>query len=277
MLARVRPPVTLVRMATRPERLPNAIMDAAPVNEMGVVCLFTDWARKHGVRIESIQSAFPDCIAWMKAGGREQRVRIEFEFKSRNFRTHRHAASQCDWIVCWEHDWADCPARLHVLELRREYGLGFNVWIQPVSDRTKERYSSQIAKVEDSCNWTVASQAHEGDLVLFYHSKSSTGPRCEISDVFRVSGPVEVRRAGKRGFAWNARDREWCADLTRVARLTSPVTLAHLKSHRALKDAGWIRNNLVSRARVTVDWVFVRELIVERNSGVEKRLPRVTG
>ena len=260
-------------MPARPERLSNAIMDAAPVNEMGVVCLFTEWARRRRVRIESIQAAFPDCIAWVKAGGREQRVRIEFEYRSRNFRAHGHDAGKCDWIVCWEHDWADCPGRLKVIELRREYGLGFNVWVQPVSDRTKERYSSRIAQVDRSCNWTVASQAHEGDLVLFYHST----PRREIGDVFRVSGPVEVARAGKRGFAWNAREREWCADLERVARLESPVTLAHLKAHRALRDAGWIRNNLVARARATVDWVFVRELIVERNRGLEGRLPGVEG
>jgi hypothetical protein len=51
----------------------------------------------------------------------------------------------------------------------------------------------------------------------------------------------------------------------------------HLKAHPALRDAGWIRNNLVGRARVTVDWMFLRELIVERNAGVARRLPRVEG
>jgi hypothetical protein len=260
-------------MKTRPERLSNAIMDAAPVNEMGVVCLFADWARRHRVRIESVQAAFPDCIAWVNAGGEEKRVRIEFEFNSRNFRTHRHDAAKCDWIVCWEHDWPDYPKRLRVIELRREYGLGFNVWVQPVSDDNEERYSSRIAAVGKSCRWTVAGQAHEGDLVLFYHST----PRREIGDVFRVAGPVEVVRPGKGGFAWNSRGREWFADLERVARLRSPVTLMHLKAHPALRDAGWIRNNLVGRARVTVDWMFLRELIVERNAGVARRLPRVEG
>ena len=40
----------------RADRLHDAIMDSAPVNEMGVVCLFTDYARKHGIRIEAIRT-----------------------------------------------------------------------------------------------------------------------------------------------------------------------------------------------------------------------------
>jgi hypothetical protein len=76
---------------------------------------------------------------------------------------------------------------------------------------------------------------------------------------------------------WNSRARDWFADLTRVAQLQSPVTLAHLKGHRALKNAGWIRNNLVTRARATVDWPLVRELIVARNAALEARLPDVDG
>jgi hypothetical protein len=45
-------------------------------------------------------------------------VRIEFEYRSRNFLTHKHDARQCDLIVCWEDDWPDSP--LEVLELKRE-------------------------------------------------------------------------------------------------------------------------------------------------------------
>ncbi|MFM7052760.1 MAG: EVE domain-containing protein, partial [Planctomycetota bacterium] len=257
----------------RPERLTNAIMDAAPVNEMGVVCLFTDWARKHQVRIDTVRAAFPDCIAWVKAGGQEQQVRIEFEFRSRNFRTHKHDPAGCDWIVCWEHDWADCPESLRVLELRKEYGLGFNVWIQPVSNDTEDRYSTYLSETETECNWTVASQAHEGDLVLFYHST----PRKEIADIFRISGPLMMDGDEDRGVSWNKRKRDWFADLVRVARLESPVTLMHMKKHRALKDAGWIRNNLISRAKVTVDWVFLRELVIERNPELEASLPLADG
>lgn len=260
-------------MTARPERLANAIMDAAPVNEMGVVCLFTEWARKHQLRIEVIQSAFPDCIAWLKAGGKEQKIRIEFEYLSRNFRLHKHDPDGCDWIVCWEHDWADCPEHLKVLELRKEYGLGFNVWIQPVSDDTESKYSTYLSEIEETTNWTVASQAHQDDLVLFYHST----PRKEIADVFRITAPIAMDGDGEQALGWNKRRRDWFADLTRLATLESPVTLEHLKRHRALKNAGWIRNNLVSRAKVTVDWLFIRDLIVERNPNLVQALPLADG
>jgi len=69
--------------------------------------------------VECLQSAFPDCEAVREIQpGRWQRVRIEFEYESRNFLTHRHPAGECDVIVCWRHNWAECP--LEVVELRRE-------------------------------------------------------------------------------------------------------------------------------------------------------------
>ena len=46
---------------------------------------------------------------------RWQRLRIEFEHRSRNFRDHHHDPAACDLIVCWHHDWPECP--LEVLEL----------------------------------------------------------------------------------------------------------------------------------------------------------------
>jgi hypothetical protein len=46
-----------------------------------------------------------------------QRVNIEFEFESRNFRDHGHPLTGCDVIVCWHHNWPGCPAHIEVLEL----------------------------------------------------------------------------------------------------------------------------------------------------------------
>ena len=48
--------------------------------------------------------------------GSWQRARIEFEFRSSNFRAHKHPLDGADVIVCWEHDWPDCP--IEVIELR---------------------------------------------------------------------------------------------------------------------------------------------------------------
>lgn len=91
----------------------------APINEQGVVYLFGMVSYELGFRVEAVQSGFPDCEAKRcvdTKSNRWQRVRLEFEFRSSNFREHRHDPSGCDMIVCWEHDWTDCS--LEVLELR---------------------------------------------------------------------------------------------------------------------------------------------------------------
>jgi hypothetical protein len=90
----------------------------APTNELGVVFLFGSVARELGFMVMRLQAEFPDCEAMREVEpGRWQRVRIEFEYESRNFLAHMHPVSGCDLIVCWNHNWKDCP--LEVLELKR--------------------------------------------------------------------------------------------------------------------------------------------------------------
>jgi hypothetical protein len=48
---------------------------------------------------------------------RWQRVQIEFEFESRNFGDHGHPLNGCDVIVCWRHNWDECPEHIEVLDL----------------------------------------------------------------------------------------------------------------------------------------------------------------
>ena len=89
-----------------------------PVNEQGVVLLFGMLAKDLGYVVEAVQAGFPDCEAKRLIGPqRWQRVHIEFEFESRNFRDHGHPLTGCDVIVCWCHNWDDCPAHIEVLEL----------------------------------------------------------------------------------------------------------------------------------------------------------------
>ena len=91
----------------------------APVNELGVVFVFGMMARRLGFVVHRLQAGFTDCIAMREvAPGIWQRVRIEFEFESRNFLKHKHRKDKCDVIVCWKHNWKDCP--LDVVELGRE-------------------------------------------------------------------------------------------------------------------------------------------------------------
>lgn len=89
-----------------------------PVNEDGVVFLFGMVAKELGYMVEAVQAGFPDCEAKRQIdAGKWQRVRIEFEFESRNFRDHGHPYDGCDIIVCWRHNWLDCPPHLEIVEL----------------------------------------------------------------------------------------------------------------------------------------------------------------
>ena len=109
---------------TGPSMSPCA-MSFAPTNELGVVCLFGILADRLGFVIEAVQAAFPDCRAHRatdEARTRWQRVRIEFEYRSRAFATHGHNPDHCDLLVCWEHNWDECPEHLEVIELRRVVG-----------------------------------------------------------------------------------------------------------------------------------------------------------
>ena len=74
--------------------------------------------RRLGFKILRTQKAFPDCEAMREvAPGHWQRVRIEFEFESRNFKLHRHRKEGCDLIVCWVNNWPECP--VEVIELSK--------------------------------------------------------------------------------------------------------------------------------------------------------------
>lgn len=101
-----------------PPLVPPALAHA-PTNEMGVVFLFGMLAERLKFVVTRLQSDFPDCEAMREMEpGVWQRLRIEFEFESRNFLKHMHPPTGCDLIVCWVHNWRECP--LPVLELKRE-------------------------------------------------------------------------------------------------------------------------------------------------------------
>jgi hypothetical protein len=128
----------------RTEALSDGPMHYAPENELDVVFLFAYLAKRWRLKINEIKSGYPDCIAYQRTHGKEKRIRIEFEFKSKSFKSHRHRAQDCDWIVCWEHNWPDAPKNLNIVELRRKYGLGFNVWVVPVREPYKHKLTDSV-------------------------------------------------------------------------------------------------------------------------------------
>jgi len=249
---------------------PGSVMEYAPINELGVVALFAEWAKTKRIRINRIQAGFPDCIATLPTGRGSKRIRIEFEFKSSSFRAHGHDAKGCDWIVCWEHDWPEVPARISVIELRKEFGFGFSVWICPVSNKgTREDYSAMLReRATKAIDWSMPRNANKGDLILFYHAAPISG----IADIFRMISPVVVEKKTWR--LGKEEDNDYFAHATRVARLGAPVHLVHFRNHPVLRDAGFVRARFRGRARVTQYWPFIRDLVIELNPPVKRQLRR---
>jgi len=109
----------------------------APTNEQGVVFLFGKIAHEFGMYVELIRSGYPDCIAKRYIGKEQwEDIKIEFEFKSSDFIRHKHKIEEVDMIVCWEHDWKDCPKSIEILELKEEINK-----LENISVETPERIS----------------------------------------------------------------------------------------------------------------------------------------
>lgn len=250
------------KMPDRPLALKGAPMEYAPENEMGVVFLFAHIARRLQFRIEEIRPQFPDCIAYRRTGHVEKKRRIEFEFKSRNFKTHRHDHKKCDIIVCWHHDWPDIPPSLEVIELKRYFGAERKVWIL----QTLKAHFAFL----DSYNcmdWGMSKQSTPGDILLMYRCS----PVCAITDIFIfVGNKLERRRAG-----W--RDGSACfGTIKRVCSLSSPIFLDDIKKHRIIKTASFVRRNMQGVGLMATEyWPYLYDIILKRNPAVAKRISKL--
>jgi hypothetical protein len=93
----------------------------APLNEQGIVFLFGMICSDLGFVVEAVRAEYPDCEAKRLTDKKRdcwEKVRVEFEYRSSSFKYHGHKQELCDVIVCWEHDWPDCP--LEVIELKSQ-------------------------------------------------------------------------------------------------------------------------------------------------------------
>lgn len=91
-----------------------------PFNEQEVIALFfmIQPYLQLGLCFDEVRADFPDCIAWKKTKEGWKKIRIEFEHLSQKFLEHGHDINKCDLIICWEHNWYNCP--LEVIELKKE-------------------------------------------------------------------------------------------------------------------------------------------------------------
>ena len=95
----------------------------APTNKPGTAYLFGMISRELGFLIEGFIKTYPDCEGKRcvdQENNRWEQVRIQLEYKSSDFKESAQANGyderQCDLMVCWAHDWPECP--FEVLELR---------------------------------------------------------------------------------------------------------------------------------------------------------------
>jgi hypothetical protein len=250
-----------MKISERPLPLKNAPLQYAPKNELGVVFLFSQIAKRLQFRIEEIRATFPDCISYLHTGDHERRVGIEFEYKSSNFKAHRHDPKQCDYIVCWHHDWPDVPKRIKVIELKQRFGVAAKVWIQAA-------IKSQWSQIDNSdrLDWALSTRVTHGDLLLMYRCY----PACCIQDVFRFTGQELAR--GKAGW----REGEcYHGRIERVCRLDSPVFLTDFRQHRVLQTASFVRGNMQGRGLLVSEyWPYLYFMIRERNPAVRKLLAK---
>lgn len=246
----------------RPDILEGAPLHYAPKNELGVVFLFSHMLKKLRLTIDKIQPQYPDCIAYQKVGGGQKKIRIEFEFKSRNFKSQMHNPKGCDWIVCWEHNWPDIPKHLTVVELRREFGLGFNVWIQPVSEGPVDTETGETISELGSSEWSVPSLAHKDDLILFYNISPD---KC-IKNIFRLDSDVKIIK--KTDWA------PYFGSVRRVCLLKSPIFFEDLKRDRILKTSPFVRGQMQGRPNATEYWPYLFDMIIRRNPSVKKALAK---
>lgn len=238
---------------TRPFPLTNASLTHAPRGEMGVVYLFAMKAKELGFRVEEIRATYPDCIAWRSIGDSEKRVSIEFEFKSSNFKTHRHDPTQCHYIVCWHHDWPTVPSNLRVIELKRYFGVHHKVWIQ-VAIKSQWPYLDE----QDRLNWALSTRVTQGDLLLMYRGY----PNCSITDVFRYTD--DRLRRGQAGW----RDGECNAGrIERLCKLDAPIFLEEMRSDKILRTSSFIRQNMQGRGGLLVSeyWPHLYRMLHDRN------------
>lgn len=243
----------------KPLALKNAPLEYAPTNELGVVFLFAHVARRLQFRIEEIRPQFPDCIAYRRMGNLEKRAGIEFEFKSSNFKVHKHDASKCDLIVCWHHDWTEVPRSIEVIELKKYFGVARKVWIQQVIKGQWE-YLDGYNKMQ----WALSKNATPGDILLMY----KCSPVSAITDVFKFSG-----NNVERGLAGWREGECYSGEIRRITRLESPVFLKDLRHHKVLQTASFVRRNMQGIGLLATEyWPYLYEIIVERNPATAKHM-----
>ena len=245
----------------------------APENELGVVLLFGKIHRDLGFpEIDMIRRDFPDCWAYQKTGRGTRRIWIEFEFRTRSFKTHtrqlRSLKLKRGIVVCWDHDWPDVDKYADVIELKTAVGFGKRVWIQCTNPEYQPGLDDAPKRRKRQWDWTVSHRARPKDIVLMYRSGTKSEARRHGADeklLQSIANIYEVTSMPKKEKKW----RRW-AYVRQLTSLREPLRLQHLKQNMFLKNAGWVRAQLQGRPEVTAQWWRLLQLILEMNPELRK-------
>lgn len=228
----------------------------SPINENGVIFIFGKVIEDLNMYIEEIKPGFPDCIGRRFTGKGWEKVSIEFEYRSSNFQDHGHNPDECDMIVCWEHDWPDCP--LEVIELREVIkGLPNKPIERPnvevpqyviedlykkckVSNSTRElfqRFDAQIKSIDEEiwpkvAKTTVTYYSPERVFLYTYFQKNAIE-----FDLF--TGGKAIR--GVKNFDLSKGGAKWGVIYLRHDKEVPDVLEAAKNSYQFIKEA--IKNN----------------------------------
>lgn len=228
----------------------------SPINENGVIFIFGKIIEDLNMYIEEIKPGFPDCVGRRFTGRGWEKVAIEFEFKSSHFRDHKHNPKECDLIVCWEHDWLECP--IEVIELREiinglpnrpmerpdvekvKYALDDLYEKRKVTDHVKvlfQRFDREVKSISDEiwskvAKTTVAYYSPERVFLYTYFRQ-----RTIRFELFTRGQVIE----GVRNFSPAGGGAKWGVIYVRGDQELPNVLEAVKSSYRLIKEA--IKNN----------------------------------
>ncbi len=89
-----------------------------PTEKFGVMFIFAKLADDLGFFLEEVNPEGPKAILRREIKNGLERVDSIFAFKSSEA-NHDDYLSDCDLLVCWNHDWQECP--VEVIELRSRF------------------------------------------------------------------------------------------------------------------------------------------------------------
>jgi hypothetical protein len=242
-----------------------------PRYEQGVVALFAAICEdEFSVRIAEVRQRYPDCIARrISPSGRLGReVLIEFEYRSSGF---NHDPKGCEWLVCWTHDLSDDELRrggmkhLRVHELRRFFQL-VNVWVWPYAAAQADDLPTR-GWAED---YTVPSQAREGDVLLVYRTERGRSERAAITHVMEIGTNAEYDHRHTWGTGY-------VADLKTILKLPHPVPRSRIAADAALAPGSYLKRPSPLGRSVLDDWPLIRRRLIAANpgTGLGRSLDRV--